>query len=368
MSLGRLSFTPFPLAMSMAVIVVVSARGQESRPGRGRSIEFSEPRSVVVSSNLNQLGEKKTTLKNLEQEIKKPFDFFSTSGDAADRFTAANARRPAPSAARARQMKELLEKRNEWVFLAPEDYFASGLTDEEIFNLPEVGSDGAETKKKTPLERYYERLDKERVKSQVAANPAEDSGGLSSRQIGERQDEVKEWDLWGPPSSLNSGLSKMEQAVKPPPAADFSAFGTVVSEEAATRNVSGIFGFGKTGSADPAPEKNLAMEARMQEFKQLLEGRALTPAGSGAGGFAPLTGLASPPAVASAGLGGFYGDNTRGGLSPLSPNPVSQLALPGLPAATANFGSPSWQMTPPVPETPQVTLPPPTFNIPKRKF
>ena len=370
MNLARLSFTPFPIAMGLAVIVVLSVRSQELRPGQGRSIEFSEPRSGVVSSNVNQLGEKKTTLKNLEQDFKKPFDLFSTSDDAADRFTAANARHPPPSAARARQMKELLEKRNEWIFLAPEDYFASGLTDEEIFNLHEFGSDGEVKTKKKPLERYYERLDKERAKSQATTNPAEDSGGLSPRQIGERQDEVKESVLWGQPNSLSSGLSEMEQTVKRLSPGDSSAFGTTAVAPSTARGISDLFGFGKTDATGPTPEQTRAMEARMVEFKQLLVGRSLTPADSGAGGFKPLIGspLAAPPAVASAGLDGFNGDHTRGGLSPLSPNPVSQASLPGLPTAAANFGSPSWQMTPPVPETPQVTLPPPTFNIPKRKF
>lgn len=369
MNLGRLSFTVFPIAMGVAVIVVLYVRSQESRPGRGRSIEFSEPRSGVVSSNINQLGEKKTTLNNLEQDFKKPFDLFGSSDDPADRFTSPNERRPPPSTARARQMKELLEKRNEWIFLAPEDYFASGLTDEEIFNLPEFGSDGEVKTKKKPLERYYERLDRESAKSQAAPNPAEEGGRSSPRQIADKQDEVKEVVLWGQPSSLSSGPSEMEQPVTRQSPGDSSAFSGVVSDKAATRSVADIFGFGQTGPAGPPPEKNPAMEARMAEFKQLLEGRSLTPADSGAGGFNALIGspLAPPPAGAAAGLDGFNGNNTRGGLSPLSPNPVSQASLPGLPTAAA-FGSPSWQITPPVPETPQVTLPPPTFNIPKRKF
>jgi len=370
MSLGRLSFTPFPLAMGLAVIVVLSVRSQESQPGQERSIEFSETRSGVVSSNVNQSGVNKITLKSMEQDLKKPFELFSTSDDAADCFTAANAWRPPPSTAKASQMKELLEKRNEWIFLTPEDYFASGLTDEKMFNLPEFGSDGEETKKKKPLERYYERLDRESAKSRAATNPAEDSDRLSPRQIGEKQEGLKELVLWGQPSSLSSGLSEMEQTVKRLSHGDSSAFGTTADAASTARGFSDLFGFGKA-DAGPTPEQTSAVEARMVEFKQLLDGRSLTPADSGAGGFNPLIGspLAAPPTGASAGLNGFNGDNTRGGLSPLSPNPVSQTSFPGLPTAAANFGSPpSWQMTPPVPETPQVTLPPPTFNIPKRKF
>jgi hypothetical protein len=131
-----------------------------------------------------------------------------------------------------------------------------------------------------------------------------------------------------------------------------------------------VFGFGKKEPAEASPEASRAMETRMLEFKQLLETRSLTPANPGLGGFNPLAGspLAAPPAAMSGGLDGFNSDTARGFLSPLSPTPVSQTSLPGLPTVAPNFSLPSWQTTPPAPEPPRMTLPPPTFNVPQRKF
>jgi hypothetical protein len=152
--------------------------------------------------------------------------------------------------------------------------------------------------------------------------------------------------------------------------ADLPAFGTIVSEPAGTRSLADILGFGNKEPTEAALEKSRATEMRMQEFKQLLETRSLTPANPGAGGFNPLISspLTAPSAVTSAGLDGFNSDTARGFSSSLSPSPVPQTSLPGLPTAGANSGSPSWQPTLPAPESARMTLPPPTFNIPQRKF
>ena len=360
MNFERLIFIPFLVATGLAPTVVMLASGEESQPRREPAIQSSDVRCDVVSSNVNQLKANKTTLRSLEQSIKKPFEWPSLGDSLADRFTAAPVWRAPPSIGEVRQMKELLEKRNEWVFLSPEDYFAAGLTAEEILNLPEYGPNGEQKKKKTALERYYERLDRESAKSQVGSDV------LTRRKMGERQEGLKELLLGGQPNSWSFGLSDLKQTVEHESSGVSSAFDTVVSDKAETRGFSDLFGFGK---AEPAPEKSRAMEARMQEFRQLLETRSLTTANPGVGTLNPLSSssLAAPLTGPSTGIAVPGSDNGRGALTPLAPGSVSQTSLPGLASPPASFGSPSWQ-TPPAPETPQMTLPPPTFNIPKRKF
>jgi hypothetical protein len=370
MSSSRTTFRRLLIATGVALVVVMSASGQESRLRRGRSIQFAEPRSDVVKSNVNQLGANKTTLNSLEQDLRKPFEWLNPGENLADRFTGAAAPRALPSPTRARQMKDLLEKRNEWIFLEPEDYFAGGLNAEENSHLPEYGLNGEEKKKKTAVERYYERLDSMRAELQAATNQVAGSDPLNPRPKREGEEEQKELVLGGQPGPLSSGLGDMEQTVKSLSAVDPSAFGTIVSEPGVTRSFADVFGFGKKEPAESAQEKSRAMETRIQEFKQLLETRSLTPSSPGLAGYNPLVSspLTAPPAVPSAGLDGFNSDTARGFSSLLSPSPVSQTTLSGLPTAAANIGSPSWQTTLPAPEQPRMTLPAPAFNIPQRKF
>ena len=61
-----------------------------------------------------------------------------------------------------RRAKDLLEKQKDWVFLSPEDYDLDSSAD-DASGISEYGPDGLEEKKKTPLERYYDRLEQSRI-------------------------------------------------------------------------------------------------------------------------------------------------------------------------------------------------------------
>lgn len=371
MSSGYLRFTPFLIATGLALAAVLSATGEERLPRRGRSIQFSEPRSDVVSSNVNQLGTKQTTLKDLEQDLKKPFEVFSPVDDPTASFTAPPVPRTLPSPARSKRMKELLEKRNEWIFFAPEDYYASGLTAEEMFSLPEYDPNGEVKKRKTPMEKYFDRMDKVRAETQGAAtNQMAGSEGLNPRPTDEKPEGLTELSFGGQQSPFSSGLSDMEKTAKRLSPGGSSAFSTSATEPAKAKSFSDLFGFGKTDSTGPTPEKSRAMETRMQEFKQLLETGSLTSPNPGASKYNPLIGspVTAPSSVAPAGFDVFSSAGARGALSPLSPSPNSLAPLSGLPTAAANPGLPGWQTPLPAPQTPRMTLPPPTFNIPQRKF
>jgi hypothetical protein len=324
----------------------------------------------VVISNVHELGANKTTLKRMEQDLNKPHELFSPGDDLVGHFTVPPTPRTLPSAAKGRQVKGLLEKRNEWIFLTPEDYFSAGWTAEEMFDLPEYGQTGEGKKKAPPLERYYERLDRERGKLQAAIKQTGGSDTLDSRQVGEKQEGLKELVFGGQPNPLSHGLSDLEQAVKRLSPGDSGGVGMGGSEPLETRSLNEIFGFGKNVPAEAATDKLSAVEARMQEFKQLLETHSVTAGNPGGRGYNPLIGspLSPPPAAGFAGLDGLNNDSSRGVFKPLSSSPASQNLLPGLPTAAANFDVPSWQNKLSLPETPRMTLPPPTFNIPQRKF
>ncbi len=54
--------------------------GRAAEPQRGRPIEFSEPRSAEITTNMNQLGSKRGGLRELEGELFKPLQNFSLNG------------------------------------------------------------------------------------------------------------------------------------------------------------------------------------------------------------------------------------------------------------------------------------------------
>ena len=123
---------------------------------RGRSIEFSEPKSDEVTTNLHQLTSKKDGLKQLEEDLYKPLQIVHAQEFARRRRRSASPP-PAGPVIQSKRAKELLERRKNWVFMSPEDLLA-GPTVEEILKAPEYDADGQEKKELPPLERYYQRL------------------------------------------------------------------------------------------------------------------------------------------------------------------------------------------------------------------
>jgi len=358
----------------MLLAVVLPAIAQQPPSKRGRPIRFSEPRSDVVSSNVNQLRTSQTSLQELEQSFKKPFELLSPSDDPVVRLTVPPLRHFPPSAARSRQMKELLEKRNEWVFLEPEDYYDLGLTAEEMLNVPEYGADGEVKKRKTPLERYYDNMDKARAAAQAAiTNRARGEETPGTRLVDEETERLNEPRFTRQSDSLKRGSGEVERPFEPLSTVELPAFTQTGSEPSLARDFSELFGFGKSEAAQLETEKARNLEARSQEFKQLLEMRSASTLNPGAGTLNSWISrpLGTPPALAAGGLDALSG-TSAGSSSPLANNPApnpGSLSPPALqPGAAANSGLPNWRATLPAPEPSRKGLPAPAFQIPQRKF
>src|SRR6185436_10636005 len=159
----RVRFSRFCSPAIPAVVAACSLGlgGRAAEPQRGRPIEFSDPRSTEIATNLNQLNSKRGGLRELEEDLFKPLQSFSLKGSLdgveASPIPVTPARRPLT-----RKEKERLEQRRNWFLNSPDD-LTRGPTAEEIFNLPEYGPDGKEKSKKTPIEKYYDRLERERT-------------------------------------------------------------------------------------------------------------------------------------------------------------------------------------------------------------
>lgn len=351
----------------LTLSVAATATAQQPPSKRGRAIQFSETRSDVVSSNVNELRTKKTSLKQLEQELKKPFELLNPVADPANRLTAPPLRHTAPPA-RTKQMKELLEKRNEWIFLEAEDYYGSGLTPEEMLNLPEYGPNGELKKRKTALERYYDNLDKAQADARVAAtNRARADEMFGTRPKDEETEDPQKFGFANEPSSFNPGLGNNERAGKSLAPGERPTFSLAAPEAFPNRGFADAFGFGRSEPIEPGSDRSRSVEARNQEFKKLLETGSSPPVHQDAGA---LNSFISPPfstpsLLKSGNLGTLPG---AGVSSTLPPNPTSLSPSPILPSVAVSPALPAWQTTPAPVEQPRKVLPPPTFQIPQRKF
>ena len=144
------------LAASGLLVCSAKAGGKE----RGRDIEFSAPRSDEVTTNLHQLTSKKDGLKQLEEDLYQPLQSFGPSSSL-DGVAEPPPRPPAAPVIQSKRVRELLERRKNWVFMSPEDMLAMP-TIEDILKTPQFEGDGQEKRDPSAIERYYQRLNTKR--------------------------------------------------------------------------------------------------------------------------------------------------------------------------------------------------------------
>jgi len=359
--------------VGFVVTLLIPAWAQDSPFHRGREIQFSEPRSQVATTNLEQIVSEKRTLRSLEKDLKQPFEFFGPSSDSLSRIVTPRMPVIVPPSPKSKRVKEQLEKRDEWMFLGPEDYEPGGLTAEDMLNVPEYGPDGELKKPRTALERYYDRMEKARA---TATNQAGGSGisGLGGKDQEFGVDESKSSLFGGDKNVLSSGLSTMEQTLKSLSNDDDE--GATKPETSAPKGFAEFFGFGKAQSLTELQEASRVHQARLEQFKQLLETRSMPtpdPGGSAANTFssvqpsvAPLT---SPGVLDPFPTSGTHMTVNRPAPSPSSLSPLPGLSgLSSLPGVSSPVGTPSWQSPPPAPPAPRATFQPSTFSLPQRKF
>jgi len=133
-------------------MVASATRGEDQpqRPQRGQPIVFSEVKSETISTNYNPAGSK-SSFKELDNELKTPFEFFS-------RDTKTRPLRPP-----ATQPMIQRTKKSQELFGGKEDSFFGKSEDDELLNNDPAQFDPWTRKMKTPLDRYYDRLDRERI-------------------------------------------------------------------------------------------------------------------------------------------------------------------------------------------------------------
>jgi hypothetical protein len=344
------------VTLALTGLLVCSARAAERQ--RGRPIEFSVPRSGEVTTNLHQLTNKKDGLRQLEEDLYKPLQSF-TPKSSLEGVVAPSVRPPAPSVMQNKRVKELLERRKNWVFMTPED-LVGGPTVDEILKTPQFGADGQEKKDLPAFERYYQRLAAKRPAMNKPTQAGDDELFGAPRKSNPQDNLASPDD-----SDLPSGLRESAEALKKlfEPGGNDSPFARATAHS----DFSDTFGLG----ANTLSKEQLHEHQKfMDEYRSVVDPSWRPPAVATPGN--PLAIVADtapsagkPPAV----LPSLPSPAPRRGLDAQSDVINPMLGPVGLPDVNAQ----ALGQTRPTPAFPQVgstRVAPatPTFTVPKRSF
>ena len=134
---------------------------QDRSRDRGAPIIFSSPKKDAISTNLHEVNQKESPFKNLESEIRKPFEMFDT-GAPKPKFNHVRQTQAPAAPVNDSSLKAILEKSAEEQFLNGGNKGQEDLNDP--FKSPDRTMDPLNNNKpKTALDRYYDRLEKEQM-------------------------------------------------------------------------------------------------------------------------------------------------------------------------------------------------------------
>jgi len=344
----------FALALLAASRLLLHA--DDTAKGRPAPIVFSAPKSDTVSSNLNQMGAKSSSLRDLESGLKKPFEIFdngrSGPAQAPNQFTPSA---PPPPAIN-RKMKDALDKRAEESYLLSEED-ESQLSRDAVLSPDRESIDPITGKPKTSLDRYYDRIDRSRNGRTNQTSRGLDS--LGEKDSSDAKDNSKArnsgrlFDSELAPGASVSG--RMSNSV--------SESGRLFSEKLKPRSYGDVF---ELGPVEPARQSG-RKESRVDEFKRLLDG----PGYGARNGFntaPPAYQLPQPTALPTPGSSLSVGSQSPAGSYATTPGFSGSVGTPGgVPDYAVR--APSLTATPSVQQKAPVQQPPvPSFKIPRGRF
>jgi hypothetical protein len=355
------------LSIGLGAVPLASLGENATDAGAGRPIEFSA--SPSLSATNRQFDDRSERLKQLERDLTKdamnPFDNFNPRNSLDGVSVRPFYLPPSAPTIQSKKLKELLDRRKNWVFMTSEEMTAEPSA-AEIFNMPEYDENGLEKKEESSLDRFYRSLERngkagkdgkgskakgERKSHEDDSTRSRDHEDLSDRD----QDEPAELQ---PLRESERALKKMFEGQK----ADdhgLSPFSKPIT-------ASDVFGLGTTS---PTMERTPSQKARMEEFKQLF-----APGPAVSSSLEPLKPMSPFSSSPSPGLGGADTSISR----PVIPNALSP-AIPTFRPPVSGFGGvsvvplegglrPANALTPNRLEPGRVNSAVPVFSVPQRKF
>jgi len=357
----------FCFVPSLAVLaggLLLGSNGRAAEPRHGRPIEFSDPKSAEITTNLNQFSIKRGGLRDLEVDLKSFQQGFS-SRSSLDGIAEPPVRYSPPPVIQSKKARELLERKKNWAFMNPED-LTSGATAEQIFNLPEYGPDGKEKRKSSAVELYYERQEREQRSAAGKRDRGRESDDLFARRSAAGREDADLKDQMALSEELTESERSLRRAL-----ANSKTTDNLSSSDLGQSTFSDIFRLGNnTLPSDQLDAQKAYKKAYREQFEKLLDPSTITSTSpqlpSSLSGALDSSSVAPVPVfdhVQASSRSSVF-DSTSGALSsPLQPS--------GLSDATAKALSP-WNVTPsafPKADQPKVTSPASLLDfVPTRKF
>jgi hypothetical protein len=301
----------------------------------GRQIQFSEPRSERVNTNLNRLGQGLSGLDRLESDLNKPFQFMTPGDSMKGRFL--NAPLPVPPpAVNSSRVKELIDRKRDYPFMSSEELFQVP-DPTERFKAPELTSDGRDRKSLRPMERAL--LDEANATALTIPSPTDKLNRMSGNPFSSSGQTM--------PGTLNGNMGNFDRELK-------NLLGMENSsglDNAASRPVGGdFFSYGEN-SLPTGSRRTPSQIQRIEEFKKLYDFNNTLPSSTTP---SDVSKYANPYVDRS-----FYD---------LSAKPAAAAANSGLTGRSIAESAPVY--TPPPVAPVQVYTPPPSAfpSVPKMNF
>jgi len=332
----------------------LSAAAQNGAPPASKPIIFSAPAGDTVGSNAPSFASQLSSRPNFLNEVRAPVSVFRVESPAPP--SPVIPRAPTLSRAEARRLQKILDERENWALLTPEEILGLDVS-RNTFRTPEQEAAADGQRNLTVVERFLERQRQPRT---AATN-------------GYSDDSSPGWDSSGGQGGATNGISLSALGFGLPTTKqiwDRLFNDTPANDPFAGRDESRGAGWFKTlgqptQPAAPTPEQR----AERERFKQLLDLGSYTDlATKSAPGGKSISSLQS---LSAAPLDQMPSVNLMGAsLTPLSSGigrPTGLMPLPGI-AGPTNWQSSaslsSWAPQPP----PWLSPTPQPFTAPQRKF
>ena len=241
----------------VTLAVACSAGAQPAGRGPGEAILFSSPDDGGASSNMPSLAAKPPELLDLANAVQSPVLKF---GAASESGPPPELQPPPISPAEIQRMQRLLDERKNWALMTPEEILGMP-TPEKILGIPDHDAFGR-PKNETVVVQYYERQEELQARTNNdnydAADSASRWGFSDSRELQMNPS------IWAPAGNRPVNSMAMNQFLNGTPDSR--------SAPAQTRESAWSKSFSLPAPPpDPTPEQQAAME----QFRQLLQPRAL---------------------------------------------------------------------------------------------
>ncbi len=344
-------------AIGCSSLLTCGADAEDKSPSQPAP-DSEERQSPNIPTNSPAPAVRKNRLMQLEEDLSRSLQVFKPK-TSLEGVTAPRPRRvPPPSATQNKRAKEQADRKKNWVFMEPEDLTAAP-TIEEMLSVPEYTRDGQDKKALSPMERFYQGLER-RFSAKAKSKPETKDDSLGTRlETAPREGLSSQAE-----EDLPSGVKESEQTLRKRLEVDAAnpAFAP------ARGTFSDLFGLGEPGAT---LDSERAHKAMMKDYQQWLNTPRVPPESSMAKGFnaadlsQPVQGIGG----SRIGLGASGVGRSDGFATPSAPaDPTMIPRTPPDPTAnTLNQWNPLY--TPPKEELPKpLRPPPPPDGPPRRKF